>query len=332
MKKIFLLALVVLMSSAINAGTAAKKKVKAKAPVASVPLSLKTSSDSLSYAAGMSVTNSLAAYLKQQFGVDSASMPKFIAAFQESINATGNKDAQARIAGYQIASQVSSRMLPGLKGELKDSGDSVSTALFYRGFTDALKADYSVMKFDESESFTKSRMEALHKAKNEKLYGANRKAGEDFLASNAKKDSVVTLPDGLQYKILVKGNGPVPKATDEISAKYEGRLVDGRVFDGSAKHGKGEPIKFRCNQVIKGWTEALTMMPVGSKWEIYIPQQLAYGEQEQGMIKPYSALVFTLELVSIEGQKPAVTPADAKATSDSSAKATKTKGKKKDKK
>ena len=135
--------------------------------------------------------------------------------------------------------------------------------------------------------------------KEEKLYGANRKAGEDFLAENAKKEGVVTLPSGLQYKVLTKGTGEKPQATDRVQVHYEGRLVDGTVFDASKKHGD-KPLTFAANQVIKGWTEALCLMPVGSKWELYIPYQLAYGERDMGTIKPYSALIFTVELLGIE--------------------------------
>jgi len=137
-----------------------------------------------------------------------------------------------------------------------------------------------------------------------KLYGANKKAGEDFMAANAKlakkkKSGIVVLPSGLQYKILVKGDGPVAKETDKVKVKYEGRLIDGTVFDSTEKHG-GEPATFAPNQVIKGWTEALTMMPVGSKWQLYIPQELAYGSREAGDIKPFSALIFDVEVLGIE--------------------------------
>ena len=124
--------------------------------------------------------------------------------------------------------------------------------------------------------------------------------GEDFLAENAKKDGVKLIPGSqVQYKVLKEGNGPVPKATDKVKVNYEGKLIDGTEFDSSYKRNK--PATFECNRVIKGWTEALTHMPVGSTWEIYIPQELAYGAQEQGgKIKPFSALIFKVELLSIE--------------------------------
>lgn len=125
-----------------------------------------------------------------------------------------------------------------------------------------------------------------------------KKEGVDFLAANAKKEGVKTTASGLQYKVLTQGTGAIPAASDEVKVNYEGRLVDGKVFDSSYK--RGEPATFKANQVIKGWTEALTMMPVGSKWELYIPYDLAYGERGAGQdIKPYSALIFTVELLDI---------------------------------
>ena len=132
----------------------------------------------------------------------------------------------------------------------------------------------------------------------EKTYGPNKEAGEKFLAENAKKEGVVTLPSGLQYKVLVKGDGPIPTLDDKIQVNYEGRLVDGTMFDASAKHGD-KPMEFKPSQVIKGWQEALTMMPVGSTWQLFIPFELAYGDRDSGQIKPFSALVFDVQLVGI---------------------------------
>ena len=110
---------------------------------------------------------------------------------------------------------------------------------------------------------------------------------------------MITLPSGLQYKVLTKGEGEVPTANDKVQVNYEGRLIDGTVFDASAKHGD-QPAEFTPSQVIRGWTEALTMMPVGSKWQLYIPYELAYGERGAGDdIKPYSTLIFDVELVGI---------------------------------
>ena len=122
-----------------------------------------------------------------------------------------------------------------------------------------------------------------------------KEAGEKYLAENSKNEGVVTLPSGLQYKVLREGNGPVATAQDEVEVKYAGRLINGTVFDSSYKRNP-QTTKFRPTQVIKGWTEALTMMPEGSKWELYIPYNLAYGERATGSIPAYSTLIFQVEV------------------------------------
>ena len=122
------------------------------------------------------------------------------------------------------------------------------------------------------------------------------------MAENATKEGVKTTPSGLQYKIIKEGNGEIPTDSSTVKVHYKGTLIDGTEFDSSYK--RNEPTTFRANQVIKGWTEALTMMPVGSKWELYIPQELAYGARETGgQIKPFSTLIFEVELISVENKK-----------------------------
>ena len=301
MKKVILLALAV-VASANFCTIDAKKKKKVVEEAVPVPVELKSSSDSVSYAAGMSVTNGLLPFLKQQHGIDSAQISLFVKAFEEVIKAGETPEAKARVAGVEIASQVRGRMLPGITTEFTDTPDSIEADLFYRGFMDALKMDTTHFKQAAAETYFREKQEVDKKAKEEKLYGPNRRAGEEFLKANAQKDSVITTASGLQYKVLVKGEGQVPQMTDKVQVNYEGRLIDGTVFDASAKHGD-KPAEFQPNQVIKGWTEALTMMPVGSKWQLYIPQQLAYGERNTGTIKPYSALIFDVELVGIVGAK-----------------------------
>ena len=319
MKKIVILALAILAGAA-NMTQAAVKKTAVKAKTVKVlPVQLKTSSDTLSYAAGVSLTNGLIPYLVNQEKVDTAYMADFIKGFQEMIAKNGDPKTKAYSAGMSIASRVMGNMLPQMKNQFTDTPDNVIDQLVVRGFVDALNNDTSIMKVGDAELVFKTKSEADRIAKDEKLWGPNREAGEKFLAENAKKDSVITLPSGLQYKVLVKGNGEIPKKTDRVQVNYEGKLIDGTVFDASSKHGS-KPAVFRPDQVIKGWTEALTMMPVGSKWQLFIPQNLAYGERNAGQIKPYSALIFTVELVGIdnpmakkvEAQKAAAKPVDAK--------------------
>jgi FKBP-type peptidyl-prolyl cis-trans isomerase FklB len=129
---------------------------------------------------------------------------------------------------------------------------------------------------------------------------ANVKEGQQFLAANKSKPGVVTLPDGLEYKVLTEGTGPKPAPTDTVVCNYRGTLIDGTEFDSSYK--RGQPTSFPVNHVIKGWTEVLQLMPVGSKWEVYIPADLAYGERGAGQdIGPSATLIFQIELISIKG-------------------------------
>ena len=298
MKKIIILALV-LVASASFCPLEAKKKKKVEEPAAPVveAVQLLNASDSVSYTAGMTFTKGLVSYLLQQ-KVDTAYMADFIRGFKDMISASGDPRQKTYVVGMDIARQLNERMLPGITNEFADSPDSIVAPLLYRGFEDALLQDTTLFTMAAAETYFAEREKADKAAKEEKLYGPNRDAGIAFLAENAKKDSVITLPSGLQYKVLVAGKGEVPTVSDKVQVNYEGRLIDGTVFDASARHGD-KPAEFMPTQVIKGWTEALTMMPVGSKWQLYIPSELAYGKRETGQIKPYSTLVFVVELVGI---------------------------------
>ena len=296
-KVIIALAIVVASAFSIE-GFAAKKKEKTqKKPEKSV-VELSSQSDTLSYVAGMSMTQGLVDFLQHSLKVDTAYMADFISGVEKAIESGDDPQFKAYMAGMEIAKQLKEKMLAGMARELQDSPDSLVEELAYRGFIDALQGDTTYYNIDDASLLFKDLMSEAKEAKTEKLYGENRSAGEQFLAENAKKEGVVTTESGLQYKVLVEGKGEKPQASDRVKVNYEGRLVDGTVFDSSAKHGD-KPLEFRANQVIKGWTEALTLMPVGSKWELYIPYDLAYGERDSGKIKPYSALVFTVELVEI---------------------------------
>ena len=131
----------------------------------------------------------------------------------------------------------------------------------------------------------------------EKQYGKNKKAGEAFLAAYKKQPGVKSLPGGVLYKVIKEGSGEMPKDTSTVKVNYEGKTIDGVVFDSSYKNKK--PVTLRANQVIQGWTTALTHMPAGSVWEVVIPQNLAYGDREQDPIKPFSTLIFKIELIGV---------------------------------
>ena len=304
MKKTFFIAITMMVSFSMLTIAANDKKKRTTTPVAAPERTvLANSNDTLSYAAGMAQTNGLVPYLTSQLKVDTAYMADFISGFKEAMNKSEDPSYNAHAAGVEIAKMVKERMFPGIDKELEGTSETLVRSKFVEGFIAALHNDTSIYNQQTSASYFEARMKASHEAKQEKLYGANREAGKKFLAENAKKEGVITTPSGLQYKILTKGTGPIPTASQEVKVKYEGKLIDGTVFDSSYK--RSDPItKFRCNQVIKGWTEALTMMPVGSTWELYIPYELAYGDADQGKIKPYSMLIFKVELVGIEGLEP----------------------------
>lgn len=281
MKRIILIALTVMVSASFYTASAQK-------------VTLTTPSDSLSYAAGASMTDGLMTFLKQQYDMDEAYLDDFLSSFEEAMKSGVDGKKKAYSAGIQIAAMVKERMLPSISNDLQGSDYTIQEELFTKGFMASLKKDSTVFGQDPKPYFN-TRMGAVVNAKKE----AVRKAGEQFLSENSKKAGVQVTPSGLQYKILTKGKGKVPTKDNQVIVKYEGRLIDGTVFDSSYKRAE-QTNKFRPTDVIKGWTEALTMMPVGSKWELYVPQELAYGARETGNIPAYSALIFIVELVGIE--------------------------------
>lgn len=260
---------------------------------------LNTAVDSLSYAIGLARTEGLDQYLMQQ-GIDSTQMMEFIKGFNEGAAKIEKKDA-AYMAGLQIGQMVSKQWVEGFNQQIfgNDSTMSLSRENMLAGFlAGVVKQGGAMSKIEAQEYMTKQMDLIKEKALSEK-YADNKAAGEKFLAENKTKEGVVTLPSGLQYKILTEGKGAIPADTSRVKVNYRGTLIDGKEFDSSYK--RKEPSTFRANQVIKGWTEALTMMPVGSKWELYIPYNLAYGSRETGGdIKPFSTLIFEVELLSIE--------------------------------
>ena len=265
---------------------------------------LKSDVDTVSYAIGMAQTNGLKDYLVGRLGVDTAYMDEFIKGLNEGANAGDDKKKAAYYAGIQIGQQISNQMVKGINHELfgEDSTKSISLKNFMAGFISGTTGKGGLMTPDSAAQVAQEMMRTI-KAKNmEKEFGANKAAGEKFLAENAKKEDVKKLDGGVQYKVIKEGNGPLPKDTSLVKVHYEGKTLDGTVFDSSYK--RGQPADFRANQVIKGWTEALVHMPAGSVWEVYIPQELAYGERQQGAdIKPFSMLIFKIELLEVDGKK-----------------------------
>ena len=280
------------------AAAASLASCTAQAPKAN----LKTDIDSLSYSIGMAQTQGLKGYLTGRQDVDTAYMAEFIKGLNEGANKTSKKDI-AYMAGLQIGQQISNQMMKGINQELfaGDSTKTISKDNFMAGFIAGTLEKGGVMTMEAAQEYTRTAMETIKAKAMEEKYADNKAAGEKFLAENKTKEGVKTTESGLQYKVITEGKGEIPADTCKVKVNYKGTLIDGTEFDSSYK--RNEPATFRANQVIKGWTEALTMMPVGSKWELYIPQELAYGSRESGQIKPFSTLIFEVELVGIEKDK-----------------------------
>lgn len=305
MKKVIMLALLIAAGSAFNTASAQSKKKDKKDKATTecseacktAPIVLKSAADSLSYATGMTMSNGLDAYLEQQFGITKELMPDFIRGLKEGISKRKDTNFAAHGVGIAVSRQIESRLLPNMVSQFEESKSPIDTEILYSGIVAAMSKDTTMMSpataakfFKEQEIAIRQQKEAENKAKN-----------EAFMAENKAKEGVVTLPSGLQYRIIKKGTGAIPKATDDVQVIYEGKTIDGKVFDSTAKHGS-EFDTFNVGGLIKGWTEALQLMPVGSKWEIFIPYNLAYGERGAGRdIAPYSTLIFTLELKDIDG-------------------------------
>jgi FKBP-type peptidyl-prolyl cis-trans isomerase len=188
----------------------------------------------------------------------------------------------------------------------------VETKFVFQGLQDALSDGKLQLTDDQMRTIMTDLQTQVRQKMEEKRLAeveTNKKEGAAFLAANATKEGVVTLPSGLQYKILTAGTGPKPTASDSVVCNYRGSLLDKTEFDSSYK--RGQPATFPVSGVIKGWTEALQLMPVGSKWELFIPPDLAYGDRGQGPIGPNSTLVFEVELVSIKDKAPAPAPPPA---------------------
>jgi FKBP-type peptidyl-prolyl cis-trans isomerases 1 len=261
---------------------------------------LKTDIDSLSYATGLARTDGLMDYLVRQLRIDTTYMDDFMKGFINGSQGYSDKDI-AYVAGLQIGQTVSKHWVEGINQQVF-SGDSTKTINrndMIAGFVAGVTGKDMKMPLMEAQGYSQTAMDKVREKAIEEQFGENRKAGEDFLAANKNKEGVITTASGLQYKILTKGNGPIPTADDRVKVNYRGTLIDGTQFDSS--YDRNEPFSTNAGRgVIQGWIETLQLMPVGSKWEIYVPADLAYGSGGQGEIKPFSTLIFEIELLEIE--------------------------------
>ncbi len=280
----------------VIAAAASMVSCTAQAPKAD----LKNDCDSLSYAFGLTQTQGFKDYLTRQLGVDTIYINEVIKGIVDGANGQEVQKQTAYVEGVKIGQMIAESWVEGLTADVyaDDSTKSIDKNNLVAGFIDGTLEQNQLMTAEDAREYVQTVMEAANEKRMQDQYGDNREAGEKFLAENKTKEGVQVTPSGLQYKVIKQGKGAIPTETDRVKVNYRGTLIDGTEFDSSYK--RNEPTVFAANQVIKGWTEALTMMPVGSKWELYIPQDLAYGSRNQGTIKPFSTLIFEVELLSIE--------------------------------
>lgn len=260
---------------------------------AQVSSNLKTTADSISYAAGLANSQGLVPFLEKQFNITKEELPQFIDAFKEFIAKKNDRKAIIQLAGSSIASQLSNSMVPQIQTQFENTKLNAETV--YAGLFAGVLNDTTIMTSSKAQTYFENKIKEEQEAKKK----ANKEAGEKFLAENAKKKGVKTLPSGLQYKVITAGTGAIPTKDQTVTVKYEGKLIDGTVFDSSYARNP-QTTDFKPTQVIKGWTEALTMMHVGDVWELYIPQELAYGSQARPKIPACSALIFKVELIGVK--------------------------------
>ena len=279
--------------------------------------------DSLSYATGVSLADELKNYnvLEQQFGVDSAYINDFVQGVLASANAGDDKKKAAYYAGVQIGNMLNSQIIPGMTRQYlgEDSTKELSRANLLAAFVEVLNGKDTKITTEEAQALQQRFQQEQQKKQmakqrelrqqqqverwaaadkeNAEKYADYKAQNEKFLADNKGKEGVQTTASGLQYKVLTAGTGNKPTADNYVKVNYEGKTIDGTVFDSSYE--RKQPAQFNLNQVIAGWTEVLQLMPVGSVFEVYIPQNLAYGPEEQTKIKPYSTLIFKIELLDI---------------------------------
>lgn len=267
-------------------GAKAGKAIKAKCGKAVKVIALNNQNDSLNYAFGYLNGDEVARYI---LATDTTGEQK--KEFIENVNKglkSKVKNPQLVNMGEQIGKNIKEQEAGGLIGEPSLSTDF---ALIKQGFINGLLGYTEQMTGEEAGEYIQNTMNTIK-------YGTVKEEGEKFLVENGLREGVITTESGLQYEVIKMGKGKKPSATDRVKVHYHGTLIDGTVFDSSVE--RGEPITFGLNQVIKGWTEGVQLMPVGSKFRFYIPQELGYGAQQAGNIPPYSTLIFDVELLEIE--------------------------------
>lgn len=261
---------------------------------------LKNDVDTMSYAIGLAQSQYVRQAIQQGQVIDTTYMDEFVKGINEGANAGDDKKKAAYIMGLQVGQQMSTQLVKGVNHEVygEDSTKTISLKNLLAGFITGATGKKGLFTAEAAQQIAQTKMDEIKSKTMIKEYGPNKVAGEKFLAANKKKPGVVTLPSGLQYKVIKEGKGAIPTDTTTVTVNYEGRTIDGKVFESSYTNGQG-PVTIQPKQFIPGWTEALTHMPAGSVWEVYIPQELAYKGRQAGQIKPFSTLIFKIELIKV---------------------------------
>ena len=258
---------------------------------------IKTDLDSLSYDIGVANSKGLKNYIQGQLGVDTIYMDEFYKGLQTVVKTKGDKKLAAYFAGIQIGQQITGQIFDAANREIfgSDSVNTINLDLLIAGIIDG-STGATVYPTEEQMMSLQNRVGAYHEKFVATAYAENKKQSEDFIAAKAKEKGIKKLPGGTLYRELVKGNGKQPKIENTVEIIYEGRLIDGTVFDSS----EGNAVSIPLSQLIPSWQEAIPQMKEGCKWELFIPYDQAYNERDMGIIKPFSALVFTVELINAE--------------------------------
>lgn len=253
--------------------------------------------DSLAYDLGVAQSEGLKQYMSMQLGVDTTYLDEFIKGMKEGALNEADPKKEAYMKGIEVGKQIQ-QMGEGVTKEVygDDSTKTVNVNVILSGIISGLKGN-APKAADQAYTDFQEKLEPIKTARMEKEFGANKAEGEKYLKDNAKKEGVKQTKSGIQYKVLVEGDGELPAPDATVKVNYEGRLIDGTVFDSSYQRNQPFEVDLAMPRVIPGWVEVLKLMPAGSKWEVTIPQELAYGSQNMGQIKPFSTLVFTIEVL-----------------------------------
>lgn len=283
--------LVVALAATLSFSAFAAKKTKKNNKKVAQPVMVKPVSPAdFSYAAGVAQSASLAQFLAQRSGVDSAHIKDFVEGLSKEVSADEAAKLRALLASIDIKKQMP-QIVQSMNQQATGKGDTtyVDAATFLKGLTEGLLKTNTL----SADSATKIEQQQYdYYTQQLKTRNAN------FLKNYAKQKGVKSTPSGLLYKVIKEGDGAMPADTSEVEVHYEGKLIDGSVFDSSYK--RGETATFAVNQVIKGWSEAVKLMKVGAEYEVCLPYELAYGERGTRGIPPFSTLIFKIELKSIK--------------------------------